>query len=123
MSQIFDGGVSMSISKKDLARIAEDIYWSTNEPGDGSKSVGYECLLGRLSQTFCELGSNFDEAAFRKACEIGPVDGLRAQMERKRCEADIKRVKRNASRRAKDQAYRDLGLVKVRGALGGIYYE
>ena len=27
------------------------------------------------------------------------------------------------SRRAKDQVYTDLGMVKVKGALGGTYYE
>jgi hypothetical protein len=35
----------------------------------------------------------------------------------------VKRAKRNAAVRARDAAYRDLGLVKVRGALGGVYYE
>lgn len=35
----------------------------------------------------------------------------------------IKREKANISRRAKDQAMRDMGLTKVRGALGGTYWE
>ena len=40
------------------------------------------------------------------------------------CEAcDGKRVRRNAIRREREQAMRDLGLVKVRGALGGTYWE
>ena len=30
---------------------------------------------------------------------------------------------RNRERRSRDQAMRDLGLVRVRGALGGIYWE
>ena len=34
-----------------------------------------------------------------------------------------KREKRNRQRRAREQALRDLGLVKVRGALGGTYWE
>lgn len=34
-----------------------------------------------------------------------------------------KRRERNATRRARDQAARDCGLVKVRGALGGTYWE
>ena len=33
------------------------------------------------------------------------------------------RLARNAARRAKDQAMRDLGMAKVRGALGGTYWE
>lgn len=30
---------------------------------------------------------------------------------------------RNATRRAREDAYRSCGLVKVRGALGGTYWE
>ena len=35
----------------------------------------------------------------------------------------INRDKINRNRRARDQAMRDLGLVKVRGNLGGTYWE
>jgi hypothetical protein len=31
--------------------------------------------------------------------------------------------RRNATRREREQAMKDCGLVKVRGALGGIYWE
>lgn len=31
--------------------------------------------------------------------------------------------RKNAARRAKHAAYRDCGMVRVRGALGGVYYE
>ena len=37
--------------------------------------------------------------------------------------ADWPRVQRNRRRRERDQAMRDCGLVRVRGALGGIYWE
>lgn len=37
--------------------------------------------------------------------------------------AEIKRQRRNKARRERDQAMRDLGLVKVRGNLGGTYWE
>jgi uncharacterized Zn ribbon protein len=33
------------------------------------------------------------------------------------------RAKRNAQRRARDAALRSVGMVKVRGALGGTYWE
>ncbi len=33
------------------------------------------------------------------------------------------RKRKNAARRARHQAMKDLGLVRVRGALGGVYYE
>lgn len=39
------------------------------------------------------------------------------------CEERAKREKRNASARARRQVYADLGLKRVRGSLGGIYYE
>lgn len=35
----------------------------------------------------------------------------------------LARVKANRARKARDQAYRDCGMVKVRGALGGTYWE
>lgn len=34
-----------------------------------------------------------------------------------------KQARRNAIRRERDQAMRDLGLKRVRGALGGVYWE
>ena len=34
-----------------------------------------------------------------------------------------KRTKKNADARARRQVYRDLGLKRVRGGLGGVYYE
>jgi hypothetical protein len=35
----------------------------------------------------------------------------------------IRRERANRVRRERHQAMRDLGLVRVRGALGGVYYE
>lgn len=37
--------------------------------------------------------------------------------------AEVTRLRHNKARRSKDQAMRDLGLVRVRGALGGVYWE
>lgn len=37
--------------------------------------------------------------------------------------AEVKRLRHNKARRSRDQAMRDLGMVKVRGALGGTYWE
>jgi hypothetical protein len=34
-----------------------------------------------------------------------------------------KKDRKNKARRERDQAMRDLGLVRVRGALGGVYWE
>ena len=43
------------------------------------------------------------------------------------CDADrlskAERAERNRLRRERDQVYRDCGMTKVRGALGGTYYE
>jgi hypothetical protein len=35
----------------------------------------------------------------------------------------IAKIRANVNRRAREQAAKDCGLVKVRGALGGIYWE
>ena len=37
--------------------------------------------------------------------------------------AKIEREKKNRARRERNQAMRDLGLVRVRGNLGGVYWE
>ena len=37
--------------------------------------------------------------------------------------AFAKRTARNKARRERNQAMRDLGLVRVRGSLGGVYWE
>jgi hypothetical protein len=39
------------------------------------------------------------------------------------CKYRIAREKQNKRRKDRDQAMRDLGLIKVRGALGGTYWE
>jgi len=53
--------------------------------------------------------------------EIGTKDGENL------CEAcdskELKRLARNKARRERHQAMLDCGLVRVRGALGGVYYE
>ena len=35
----------------------------------------------------------------------------------------VKSLRRSIARREREQAYGDLGMVKVRGAMGGTYYE
>lgn len=37
--------------------------------------------------------------------------------------AELQRRRRNARARARHAAYTDLGMVRVRGAQGGVYYE
>jgi hypothetical protein len=39
------------------------------------------------------------------------------------CQARLKTIKANIRARAIRSAYADLGMVRVRGSLGGIYYE
>ena len=43
--------------------------------------------------------------------------------ERAKRDAKIRNASRNTRRRERDQAMRDLGMVRVRGALGGVYWE
>ena len=39
------------------------------------------------------------------------------------CQARLKTKRANRAARERHQAYLDVGLVRVRGALGGVYYE
>lgn len=43
--------------------------------------------------------------------------------ERMQGREDVRKLKARIARRERDQAMRDMGMVKVRGALGGTYYE
>ena len=56
-----------------------------------------------------------------KVCEIWGKDGDN------RCpacdEKEVSRTVRNQARRDREEALRSCGLVKVRGALGGVYWE
>jgi uncharacterized Zn finger protein (UPF0148 family) len=53
--------------------------------------------------------------------EIATKDGDNACP---KCESNkVKRAARNKARREREQVLRDCGMVKVRGALGGTYWE
>jgi len=53
-----------------------------------------------------------------------PVGAVVSPEERKAArKAMLRRLRRSAARRAKDDVMRSLGLVRVRGALGGTYWE
>lgn len=49
--------------------------------------------------------------------EFGPY------LTKESAKADWPRIKRNRDRRERHQAMLDMGMVRVRGALGGVYYE
>jgi len=59
--------------------------------------------------------------------EIGGRDGVDQLCPKcEACDGDKRKLanrRHNEGRRARDQAMRDLGLVKVHGALGGTYWE
>jgi predicted nucleic acid-binding Zn ribbon protein len=59
---------------------------------------------------------------FCKVCgeEIDTPDGINTCKE---CRKLSNRSKQRANRKARESVLRDLGLVKVRGALGGVYWE
>lgn len=52
-----------------------------------------------------------------------PVGMTREQAGICDCEERVERKERNAAARARRQVYADLGLKRVRGNLGGVYYE
>lgn len=52
------------------------------------------------------------------------VESLTGRFTKEQAEKELKkRQKRNAARKAVDDAYKSCGMKKVRGALGGTYYE
>jgi len=65
------------------------------------------------------LDSPLDGANLCHECGSHWTEEREAEYQRIRA----KREKANARRRARNQALRDLGLVRVRGALGGVYWE
>ena len=60
----------------------------------------------------CCIDDGNAEQAARLACGLAHQMRTQAAKDRK-----------NAARRGRDEAYRSCGLVKVRGALGGVYWE
>jgi hypothetical protein len=64
----------------------------------------------------CEMcGNGHGGKDFCQDCEM-----LAEEQGRK---AEAKKAKARAARRARDEAYRSCGMVKVRGAMGGTYWE
>ena len=57
-----------------------------------------------------------------KECGI-EFDGLDGDNTCKDCKRKHNRARARANRKARESVMRDLGLVKVRGALGGVYWE
>jgi hypothetical protein len=70
-----------------------------------------------------DAGSSFIERACqestRELIQFVPVDEFTSLS----VKAEAKRLRHNRNRRERDQAMRDLGLVRVRGNLGGVYWE
>ena len=48
---------------------------------------------------------------------------LKSDVDAQKQKAEIARIRKNKARRERDQVMRDCGLVRVRGALGGVYWE
>jgi len=62
--------------------------------------------------------------AYDRHIEASPQMRAEIEAEEKRLKASkAKRDRKNAARRERDQIRRDLGLTRVRGALGGVYWE
>ena len=57
--------------------------------------------------------------------EIGTRDGdnLCARCDQAEGRTELKRIRHNAMRQVRERVMRELGLVKVRGELGGTYWE
>ena len=73
-----------------------------------------------LGELFCNTASGLPAIT---TDTVVPFQGMTPDNEHKAIKKLIAAEKRNFNRRARDQAMRDIGLVKVRGALGGTYWE
>ncbi len=56
-------------------------------------------------------------------CEFDGRDGENTCRACEEGRSKARRARANANRRARESVLRDLGLTKVRGALGGVYWE
>ena len=63
------------------------------------------------------------DAAKNVTCYRSPLGYIAPSNERELVLAEVTRRRRNNARRFRDQTMRDLGMVKVRGNLGGTYWE
>lgn len=62
--------------------------------------------------------------AYDRALEASPQMRAEIEEEQERLrKAKAKRDRKNQARRERDAIRRDLGLTRVRGALGGVYWE
>ena len=71
--------------------------------------------------------NNLFDAADDKKEMINDLAMMDDTLSQEKCIQDRKRMernkKRNTARRLRDQAMRDIGMKKVRGGLGGTYWE
>ena len=63
------------------------------------------------------------DAAKNVICYRSPLGYVRPENEREMVLAEVKRRRHNNARKFRDQTMRDIGMVKVRGNLGGTYWE
>ena len=80
----------------------------------------YDIEKSWTGELFCNVASGKPAIAVDT---IAPFSGISPDAEHKAIKHLIAVEKRNFNRRARHQARLDLGLVRVRGALGGVYYE
>lgn len=66
--------------------------------------------------TLAELKTWLINAECRAVCDPDFIKRMDARDE-------VRRLKARIARRERDQAYADCGMVKVRGSMGGTYYE
>ncbi len=59
----------------------------------------------------------------KASAECDPFSGMELAAVKVEIKETEKKIKRNDAARAKRRAYESLGLKRVTGALGGVYYE
>jgi len=87
------------------------------EADDGRVYAIEKDYVGRL---FCAVATGSPTVTVDT---LAPFAGMSSDMEHKAIKKLIANEVSAFNRRARHQAMKDLGLVRVRGALGGTYYE
>jgi hypothetical protein len=87
--------------------------------GDCQTAIARNQAISLMSDAEFGLTGEFA----RRGQELDPLNPGHYKSQHIRDLERVRKDKKNAARRARHQAYTDCGMKRVRGALGGVYYE
>ena len=96
---------------------------TTSQPDTISRSALYACPVCPATWYGTHITADGLTPTHRQIPPDHQVLCPGSRMLARRRHSPVRQAQRNAARRARHQAMLDLGLVRVKGALGGTYYE